>query len=84
MAPLWILGFTLPSPSPSFVLFLGLISSSATWFSLGITVIPISAFLSSLSISGVLAAQPASFVPSLGLFYRRSTLSVYPFTSIDS
>src|SRR5271154_5399593 len=26
MAPLWILGLTLPSPSPSFVLFLGLVS----------------------------------------------------------
>jgi hypothetical protein len=54
--------------------------SGATWFPLSITVIPISAFLSSLSISGVLAAQPASFVPSLGLFYRRPP-PLHPFIS---
>jgi hypothetical protein len=66
-------------PSPLFVMFSRFILfSGATWFSLRITVIPISAFLSSLSISGVLAAQPASFVPSLGPFCRRSTLRSIP------
>jgi len=66
-------------PSPLFVMFSRFILfSGATWFFLRITVIPISAFLSSLSISGVLAAQPASFVPSLGPFCRRSTLRSIP------
>jgi hypothetical protein len=63
MAPLWILGLTLPSPSPLFVLLSQFYPlSGATWISLIITVIPISAFLRSLSISGVFAAQPASLL----------------------
>jgi len=67
---LWLLfGFSVSSLSRLRLRYLFcslIICSGATWFYLRITVIPISAFLSSLSISGVLAAQPAlSFLASV-------------------
>jgi hypothetical protein len=84
---LWLLfGFSVSSLSRLRLRYLFcslIICSGATWFYLRITVIPISAFLSSLSISGVLAAQPAlSFLASVFLpsFYSPPS---YPFTSID-
>ena len=66
---LWLLfGFSVllfSSPSPSFVLFSRLPVPAQPGF-LSTPFIPISAFLSSLSISGVLAAQPAlSFLASV-------------------
>ena len=55
-------------------LFLGFIFSGATWFSLSITVYPylsISFFAFDIRCP---CSPTCSFVPSLGLFYRRSTL----------
>ena len=60
MAPLWILGLISLVSVSVICSVLSSSCSGATWFPLSITVIPISAFLSSLSISGVLEAQPAS------------------------
>src|SRR5271163_3934756 len=61
MAPLWILGLSLSSPVSviCYVSRLHHLSRRNLVFSAS-PFIPISAFLSSLSISGVLAAQPAS------------------------
>src|SRR5271170_5367522 len=85
MAPLWILGLSLSSPSPLFVMFLDfIIFPGATWFSLSITVY----FYLSISFFPLDIRCPCSptcfFVPSLGLFYRRSPLHLlYHSTSID-
>src|SRR5277367_6109209 len=49
-----------PSPSPLFVMFSRFILFSGSTWIFSTPFIPISAFVSSLSISGVLAAQPAS------------------------
>jgi hypothetical protein len=83
MAPLWILGLSLSSlsSSPLFVLFPGFIFPAQPGFVSASPLFPISAFLSSLSISGVLVAQPAlSFLASV---YSTVVLLSFSSTSID-